>query len=290
MPYGRITEVPYCRMEGMPVNDVYYLDIIRMTKSQIHEAAGGREVAMTLTTLDGNVARSGFYRLLSAAFLYPDRELWDFLRVGVPAARELVAVLPFENRADLEAPLRTWDRSLQGLSLEDLEAEYVRTFTHLTPLECPPYETQYGHLQVFYQSQQLADIAGFYRAFGLDVSGRVKERLDHISVELEFMGFLAYKEAYARAHDGDAAGEICRQAQQSFLNHHLGRFGPLFARLLRRKAGDGYYGAPAELLERFLAAESAYLRVRPQVFEASDIETPEWEPEGAGFTGLEPEA
>ncbi|GBC85354.1 Selenate reductase assembly chaperone protein [bacterium HR11] len=241
------------------------------------------------TPRDANVARSGFYRLLSAAFLYPNAELWDFLRTGVPAARELLADLPAENRADLEFLLQAWDRSLRALTLDDLEAEYIRTFTHVTPVEYPPYETQYGHTQVFYQSQQLADIAGFYRAFGLDVSTGAKERLDHISVELEFMAFLAYKEAYARAHDGDAAGEICRRAQQSFMTHHLGRFGPLFARRLRQKAGDGYYGAPAELLERFLEAEFAYLGVRPLVFEASDIVTPDWLPEGAGFTGLEAE-
>ncbi len=244
---------------------------------------------MPSTTRDANVARSGFYRLLSAAFLYPNAELWDFLRTGVPAARELLADLPVGNRVDLESLLQAWDRSLRALTLDDWEAEYIRTFTHAMPVEYPPYETQYGHAQVFYQSQQLADIAGFYRAFGLEVSTAAKERLDHVSVELEFMAFLAYKEAYARAHDGAAAGEICRRAQQSFMTHHLGRFGPLFARLLRRKVGDGYYGAPAELLERFLEAEFAYLEVRPLVFEASDIVTPDWLPEGAGFTGLEAE-
>jgi len=244
---------------------------------------------MGSTTLDVNVARSGFYRLLSAAFLYPNAELWAFLRTGVPAARELLACLPVESRASLEAALHAWERSLQGLSPADLEAEYIRTFTHVTPVEYPPYETQYGHTQVFYQSQQLADIAGFYRAFGLDVSTEAKERLDHISVELEFMAFLAYKEAYARAHDGDAAGEVCRRAQQSFMTHHLGRFGPLFARRLRQKAGDAYYGAPAEFLARFLETEFAYLQVRPPALEDSDIVTPDWLPEGASFTGLEPE-
>ncbi len=244
---------------------------------------------MPSMALDVHVARSGFYRLLSAAFLYPNPDLWDFLRTGVPAARDLLAHLPVESPAALEAPLAAWVRSLQDLSLDGLEAEYIRTFTHGTPLEYPPYETQYGNTQVFYQSQRLADIAGFYRAFGLEVSTTAKERLDHISVELEFMAFLTYKEAYARTHDGDVAGELCRRAQQNFMTHHLGRFGPLFARRLRRKAGAGYYGAPAELLERFLEAEFAYLGVRPLVFEASDIGMPDWEPEGADFTGLEPE-
>ena len=48
----------------------------------------------------------------------------------------------------------------------------------------------------------MGDIAGFYKAFGVELSKDIHERLDHLSVEFEFMHFLAYKESYSRCHDG----------------------------------------------------------------------------------------
>ena len=39
----------------------------------------------------------------------------------------------------------------------------------------------------------MGDIAGFYSAFGVQLSQDIHERLDHLSVELEFLHFLATK-------------------------------------------------------------------------------------------------
>lgn len=93
--------------------------------------------------------------------------------------------------------------------------------------ECPPYETQYGSPHVFAQSGELADIAGFYRAFGL--ASPATERVDHLAVELEFLSFLAFKEAWA-ANNGEAgrAAEL-REIQAKFLSDHPARWVPAFA-------------------------------------------------------------
>ncbi len=60
-----------------------------------------------------------------------------------------------------------------------------------------PYETEYTTPDALYKAHQLADIAGFYRAFGLEMSTENRERPDHLAAELEFMHFLALKEAQA---------------------------------------------------------------------------------------------
>jgi TorA maturation chaperone TorD len=135
----------------------------------------------------------------------------------------------------------------------------------------------------------LGDIAGFYRAFGLDVSDRVRERVDHISVELEFMAFLVYKEAYAQStlpvgqgQAGDekpASGgraEICREAQRKFLNDHLGRWVQDFTRRLEKKAQDGPYSRLARLTERFLAIELEAFGAKP--LQAEGVTQIPWEP------------
>ncbi len=93
--------------------------------------------------------------------------------------------------------------------------------------EAPPYESQYGRLNLGQQSEEMADIAGFYRAFGLKAPE--KERVDHLAVELEFMAFLALKEAWA-LHSGEPERALeVRTAQTRFVADHLARWVPVFA-------------------------------------------------------------
>src|SRR5262249_3835122 len=85
-------------------------------------------------------------------------------------------------------------------SADGLETEYQRVFGLVLARECPPYETEYhSSAEPFFRSQQLADIAGFYRAFGLETSQAEPERLDHLALELEFLAVLLLKKRLALA-------------------------------------------------------------------------------------------
>ena len=124
-----------------------------------------------------------------------------------------------------------------------LRAEYDRVFGLVVPKECPPYETEYHPTQeTFVRSQQMADIAGFYRAFGIEPAQSSPERPDHLALELEFMAFLLTKKRLALAAvelDPEAAEQvsICDRAQRDFFRDHLAWWVPSFAAGLRRKAG-----------------------------------------------------
>jgi nitrate reductase assembly molybdenum cofactor insertion protein NarJ len=159
--------------------------------------------------------RAQMYAFLSQAFLYP-RENWLADR--------------HSPKALLEAQgLQIGSTFLEGYShitLEDLQAEHRRVFG-LVGSQC--YETEFGLPHEFRQSQELADLAGFYQAFGFRMGGKVRERPDHIAVELEFMYLLCLKEAYARAHGSIEQAEITRKAQAAFLKDHLGTWIDAFA-------------------------------------------------------------
>ena len=60
-------------------------------------------------------------------------------------------------------------------------------------------EIEYGDAQAdpLFQPHRLADLAAFYRAFGLELAADAAERQDHLCIELEFMSVLAAKEGYA---------------------------------------------------------------------------------------------
>ncbi len=121
-----------------------------------------------------------------------------------------------------------------------------------------PYETEYGAPGVFRQTQELADIAGSYLAFGLEAPAAAGERVDAIVCELEFVGFLHMKEAWAIDHGDDAMAGITRAARRKFLRDHLGRFGRAFATRLAEADPGGFHGRVGEAIGAFLEAECGH--------------------------------
>lgn len=201
------------------------------------------------------LARAMVLRLLSQALAYPtpldvDRLLWE----DVPLASSMAQRLPGGVRDALERFLPT----LEGSTARSLESRYAEVFTHVHSGDCPAYETDYGPRDVWRQADALADIAGFYRAFGFDPVG---ERPDHVSVELEFLHVLAYKDAWATAHGDDANADVCREAEGTFERDHALRWLPVLAGRIRLLAPDGPYAACADLLSAWCAAESERLGV-----------------------------
>jgi TorA maturation chaperone TorD len=116
------------------------------------------------------------------------------------------------------------------------------------------YETDFGAGDVWRQSQELADLAGFYRAFGVDVQG---ERPDNAPVELEFLHVLAFKAGWALARDETEHAEVCDRAEEAFLRDHALRWIPSLAERIAAAAVDGPYAAAAMLIRELLRAEAA---------------------------------
>lgn len=232
--------------------------------------------------------RSKIYLLFSWSLLYPeDEEFLDYLQCG-----EFVE----DGRAALEGLCVALDgiggdRAVQKIALMkkqfdqieklvaaecvnwqigDLQAEHRRVFTNVITLDCPPYETLFGNDHVFAQSHVMGDIAGFYKAFGVELSKDVHERLDHLSVELEFMHFLTYKESYSRCHDGMEKTDIVVDAQKKFVKNHIGRWVPLFCRMLAKKSDTGLFKLIADCMSEWMDFEVAYLGVTVQPYSEAD--------------------
>ncbi len=146
--------------------------------------------------------------------------------------------------------------SLRGLRDAELEAEYLGIFAHVCSADCNPCETSYLCKHLFQVSQALAELNGFYRAFGVEPSG---ERADHFSVELEFLSYLAYREAGEEMRGEEERAEESRQARRLFLERHIGRWFKTFLFLVRRKAPQGPYHAAADFCEALLSSDATFL-------------------------------
>lgn len=218
------------------------------------------------------LARSAIYHFLSLAFLFPEEELLSVLKDEATFSEMEVCSSSLDPKGRLTRSLAGLRRSAQKLkALNHLEAQYGRIFGHTLSTECPPYETQYGASHIFQQAQDMGDIGGFYRAFGLELSQDTKERLDHISVELEFMHFLAYKEAYAWEQGAQDKALLCAEVQKRFVADHLGRWVPCFAEQVVKKARQGVYGHLARFTKEFILLEADLLAVSPERVSLSPI-------------------
>jgi TorA maturation chaperone TorD len=209
---------------------------------------------------DTALCRSALYEALALGFRRPEDELVDVLNDG--ARRE--GLLSAANALDkgLHGLAADVFRIGAGSSQPMLTDTYDRIFGHTARGVVSPFEVEYGEKDIFQQPQELADVGGFYRAFGLEIRPETVLRLDHVSCECEFMAFLARKEAYAaEVGDRDMLAEVSR-TERLFLRDHLGRFGLAFSYLLTEAEG-GFYGSLGRLTASFLEWECRRHDVRP---------------------------
>lgn len=149
------------------------------------------------------------------------------------------------------------DHMFESISEFDDEA-FERIMGHTVRSACPPYEMEYRSSEIFQQSQSLADIAGFYRAFGLEMKSEKCERADHVSSELEFLAFLATMESRAKTRENH---ECCIKAQKDFLAEHVAMWMPAFLERVRRREPKSFWAQAAIFADAFLREWCGKLRV-----------------------------
>jgi DMSO reductase family type II enzyme chaperone len=202
--------------------------------------------------------RARVYRALAGLFREQDEAGLEALRQG--ELRELEEALArLEAGADVVEAARDLVAVFADADLERLRRAYQESFEASGGLHCPAYETshtadtpQQGLTRTF----EMADVAGFYRAFGVEVAPG-GERPDHVAAELEFMHLLAVKELIARGEDGSVEhAEICHDAARAFLRDHLGRWAGRLAARLEETGADPAYVAAGRLLDRFVVLDA----------------------------------
>jgi TorA maturation chaperone TorD len=240
-----------------------------------------------------NLARQSLYRFGAVSLLDPRAHAWQRLAAmrdcpvldqAAVLVRELPAAVP-DQLARGELPIIALDpvAVLNRLpaTQQALNDEFEALFGLLVSNACPPYETEYINSKfTFQRSNTLADVSGFYQAFGLTTADAHPERPDHIVLELEFMAVLVDLEQRAVREQGELSEQrrqTCREAQRHFLRDHLAWWTPAFARLLRHEAEGTFYEAVGKFLAAWIPAERALLGVPAPMSRAvpSSIEQPE---------------
>lgn len=149
-----------------------------------------------------------------------------------------------------------------GTGLETLQSNYLERFDH-GQARVALYETEYGRMRGLSKGNDLADIVGFYRAFGFDLDAEgATEMPDHLAVELEFYSILLYKSALLEEAKDVEGQEIVLDARRKFLVSHLGSFVDAISRRPSVET-DPVYGPLLAWCARLVASECERNGVSP---------------------------
>lgn len=214
-----------------------------------------------------HVHRARLYKLASLAFDRPDDGLEDALVSGTFTEQLLESAAALGDgrlRDRAEAVVEAAPTDPDGVA--DRYSDWATLFGFEKGGEIQQYEIAYAPGTLVTSTDTLADIAGFYGAFGLSVAESNRERVDHLCLELEFVSHLALQTA-SLEREGDETGlEIVTDAQGSFLEDHLGRWLPRFRETVDAETDVAFYRTLAALIEALVAADADRFDVEPAVF------------------------
>lgn len=197
--------------------------------------------------------QSRLYALLGMAVAFPDTELRDDIANG-EVASALHETLIALGGVGTEAV--DWDALADTGEGDALAIEYTRLFEVGTSgPPCPLYGGLYSGARM----KVMEEAVRFYNHFGLGMSeSEPRELPDHLSTELEFLHFLAYREAEAIGAGTDP--DAYRRARRDFVERHPGRWIPGVRERLAQAQAGRYYAALFALLDVVLRHDARALR------------------------------
>jgi TorA maturation chaperone TorD len=194
----------------------------------------------------------------------PDKSLLQSL-----VAEDMFADCPFgmervEVQRGLELLQRWTAENRNGISDEEMKAimaDHVRLFVGLDHVLAPLWESVYFNESHLVFQEQTLQVRAWYANFGLQAEKLNREPDDHIGLELIFVAHLAARALDAIDNHDDSAVKTLLQAQRDFLLAHLLRWGPAWAKLVKKHAQTDFYRGLAHLTHGALLALAAALEV-----------------------------
>ncbi|MBI2384821.1 MAG: molecular chaperone TorD family protein [Elusimicrobia bacterium] len=181
-------------------------------------------------------------RLVSAGFGYPDAAWRPRFDALFQAARASHAV----NTSGLIK----LEKALNAATPSELEGQHFRLFgpAPLCPLELSFHATK----DPTGQAKTLADLAGFYKAFGVES----EERADGLPTVLEFLAYLEIKRVHAELNGWSAKRDIAAEASEKMRGELVFRSVGVITRKLTAAGAPEFYLQLAALCRSLLGGKS----------------------------------
>jgi putative dimethyl sulfoxide reductase chaperone len=183
---------------------------------------------------------------------------------------KLLDLFPFQKESELIATgvetvreyLSKTNVILSSKDYEELHWDYTRLLIGPFEVPAPPWESVYLRTDRLLFQKTTMDVRRMYKKFGLKAAEYGLEADDHIGLELDFMYRLNSLgiESSATVLDTSVPEIVyLLKEQKSFMDNHLGKFAPAFAKNVREHADTGFYKGMAMILAGFIEMDSSIL-------------------------------
>ena len=194
--------------------------------------------------------RSHAYRCLGMSLTSPVETFFPTIEDIAKYREYLESVYP-----DAEKTAQRWVLAAGEKNPDELLVEYSRLFVGPFHIPAPPYGSVYLDGDGRMMGKSTVQVKEYYLESGLAIDSSFHDVPDHISVELEFMQYLCYKQWKANA-DGDVdRARTSLSRQRHFLGKFLAAWVPEFAAKVRNSTTNSFYVAVADNLPRFIDEE-----------------------------------
>lgn len=193
----------------------------------------------------------------------------DKTRLAPLIDQDMFAESPFgadqtEVKHGLELLQRWSGENRNGISDEEFKAlkqDQLQLFIGIDHVLAPIWESIYFNENRFVFQEQTLQVRDWFSRFGLQAERLHQEPDDHIGLELSFVAHLATMASQAAEMEDQQTFAETLQAQRDFLTEHLLRWGPAWARLVKKHAETDFYRGLAHLTHGALLAAAELLQV-----------------------------
>jgi DMSO reductase family type II enzyme chaperone len=201
-------------------------------------------------------ARSALYRLLAHSFNFPTLDFYKLVEGGefYGTVRGILNVLPHLKVA------HSYENKLRRVTadFDQFCAEYVRLFDVGSGRGKPPCPLYGGEYPLRPRLDVMEELVRFYGFFDLALSQQDRELPDHLSVELEFLHYLSFRESDAFERGADPSPY--QRAQADFIERQVGQWLPVMRGKLEAQAPLPFFSGLVGLTTDVLRADLNCLR------------------------------
>lgn len=192
-------------------------------------------------------ARGDCYRLLSACFYQLQKEAF----IQEEFFKNLAVILK-DVSPDAAAHVPAMEKAFLKYSEEELLVAYAKLFVGPNELVAPPYGSVYLDRDRRVMGDSTMEVIKMYEEQGLSMDSEFRNLPDHITVELEFMYYLIFKEVEVlEKSETDKALNFIK-TQGLFLDKFLKKWVGPFCDKIKEGADNEFYTSLADCVSIFV--------------------------------------
>lgn len=204
-----------------------------------------------MTFIENEQARCECFKLLAACFYQPQKEVLLEEKALENLSGLLGRVCP-----DAAASAAHMKDALLKYSNDELLVEYAKLFVGPFELKAAPYGSVYLDEGRKVMGESTVKVMEIYKEEGLVMDGDFKDLPDHITVELEFMYYLAFKEVEALEEKNAEKAAYYLDARESFQRNFPGKWISPFCNKIKEGTDNEFYNALADCLAAFMKSSN----------------------------------